>query len=102
MPRDWELGSGLCWGWALDWPLMTRAQIVRMTGYSRGSVENLFKTLRADGYVSWVRIDGANRVVLAEAGLRYFSWVDRVQLRDMKTGLGVVLIQSGRGSQERW
>ena len=92
------VGERAVLGVALDWPLMTRAQVVRMTGYSERSVKNVLESLRADGYVSWVRSGGANRVVLAEAGLRYFSWVDRVQLRDMKTDWGLSSYKR-RGSQ---
>ena len=72
-----------------DWPLMNGEQIRRMTGYSKFSVNDLLAALRRIGYLSRIRSGRESLVVLGDAGLRYFSWKDRVQLRDMRADWGL-------------
>ena len=72
-----------------DWPLMNGEQIRRMTGYSKFSVNDLLAALRKIDYVNRIRSGRENLVVLGDAGLRYFSLKDRVQLRDMRTDWGL-------------
>ena len=72
-----------------DWPLMTREQIRRMTGYSAEVTRKLLSALRGIGYISRIRSGRESMVVLGDAGLRYFSWKDRVQLRDMRADWGL-------------
>ena len=72
-----------------DWPLMTRDQIQGMTGYSAEVTRKLLSALRGIGYISRIRSGRENLVVLGDAGLRYFSWKDRVQLRDMRADWGL-------------
>ena len=72
-----------------DWPLMNGEQIRRMTGYSKFSVNDLLAALRKIDYVNRIRSGRESLVVLGDAGLRYFSWKDRVQLRDMRADWGL-------------
>ena len=72
-----------------DWPLMTRDQIQRMTGYSAEVTRKLLSALWGIGYISRIRSGRESQVVLGDAGLRYFSLKDRVQLRDMRTDWGL-------------
>ena len=72
-----------------DWPLMTREQIRRMTGYSPEVTRKLLSALSRIGYISRIRSGRENLVVLGDAGLRYFSSKDRVQLRDMRADWGL-------------
>ena len=72
-----------------DWPLMNGEQIRRMTGYSKFSVNDLLAALRKIDYVNRIRSGRESLVVLGDAGLRYFSLKDRVQLRDMRADWGL-------------
>ena len=72
-----------------DWPLMNGEQIRRMTGYSKFSVNDLLAALRKIDYVNRIKSGRESLVVLGDAGLRYFSWKDRVQLRDMRADWGL-------------
>ena len=72
-----------------DWPLMSGEQIRRMTGYSKFSVNDVLSALRGIGYINRIRSGRESLVVLGDAGLRYFSWKDRVQLRDMRADWGL-------------
>ena len=72
-----------------DWPLMDSEQIRRMTGYSKWSVNDVLSKLGAGDFVRRVRRGVKSFVALGDVGLRYFSWRDRVQLRDMRTDWGL-------------
>ena len=72
-----------------DWPLMSKEQIRRMTGYSAEVTRKLLSSLRGIGYISRIRSGRESLVVLGDSGLRYFSWKDRVQLRDMRADWGL-------------
>ena len=60
-----------------DWPLMSREQVRRMTGYTAEVTRKLLTVLRASGYVNRVRSGRENLVTLGDVGLRYFSWRDQ-------------------------
>ena len=72
-----------------DWPLISRQQVVRMSGYREASLRVYLAALRDGGFVSAVRIGQLNLLVLGDEGLRYLSWKDRTQLRDLRTEWGL-------------
>ena len=72
-----------------DWPLMDGEQVRRMTGYSKWSVNDVLSKLGAGDFVRRVRRGPKSLVALGDVGLRYFSWRDRVQLRDMRADWGL-------------
>ena len=72
-----------------DWPLMDGEQVRRMTGYSKWSVNDVLSKLGVGDFVRRVRRGPKSLVALGDVGLRYFSWRDRVQLRDMRADWGL-------------
>ena len=72
-----------------DWPLMDSEQVRCMTGYSKWSVNDVLSKLGAGDFVRRVRRGPKSLVALGDVGLRYFSWRDRVQLRDMRADWGL-------------
>ena len=72
-----------------DWPLMDGEQVRRMTGYSKWSVNDVLSKLGAGDFVRRARRGPKSLVALGDVGLRYFSWRDRVQLRDMRADWGL-------------
>ena len=72
-----------------DWPLISRPQLARISGYREASLRVYLAALRDGGFVSAVRIGQLNLLVLGDKGLRYLSWKDRTQLRDLRTEWGL-------------
>ena len=62
-----------------DWPLISRPQLARISGYREASLRVYLAALGDGGFVSAVRFGKVNLLVLGDEGLRYLSWKDRTQ-----------------------
>lgn len=93
-----------------DWPLASVEQLSLMSGYGRRYVEVAIASLRRRNMVWFGDVQGDRVVLLAEHGLRYLTWRDRVPLGELKKAWrvgeatatrGVVPVEGMTGSKIR-
>lgn len=80
-----------------DWPLASVGQLSLLSGYGRRYVEVALKGLRRRKMVWFGDVQRDRVVLLAEHGLRYMAWRDRVPLGTLKKAWRVGEATATRG-----
>ena len=78
-----------------DWPLATRADLQRLSGYGQRSVELAMRDGAERQIFEIMRLRGQRRYVLGDGGLKILSWNDRTQLKALRAEWG---LSPGAGS----